>query len=241
MILGQDAKKGNKYVKNIKLKAGELIALSDFVQDEFEKNHGIRPQHVIPAAIDIRQFSDMQQERDIDILAAGSLIPLKQYDIFIEIITEMKKELPGIKAALIGNGPEKEKLQNLIAASGLKADIILTGELPHPEVCRKTFALCICCNTSGCGSSPVSIILGCNPDLAIRPCNFSFSGPFPMSTAFIPGSSFFISVMISIKISYRFSGINEPAANISISLSCGILLNCLVSMAAGITCCGLMP
>ena len=136
-ILGQDAKKGNKQVKNIKLKAGELIALSDFVQDEFEKNHGIRPQHVIPAAIDTRQFSNMQQQRDIDILAAGSLIPLKQYDIFIEIITEMKKELPGIKAALIGNGPEKEKLQNLIAASGLKADIILTGELPHPEVLQQ--------------------------------------------------------------------------------------------------------
>ena len=136
-ILGQDARKENKYPKRIHAKENELIALSDFVQEEFEKNHGIRPQHVIPAAIDIRQFSNMQEERDIDILAAGSLIPLKQYDVFVEIIAEIKKKLPGIKAALIGNGPEKEKLQGLIARSGLQSNIILTGELPHPEVLQQ--------------------------------------------------------------------------------------------------------
>lgn len=35
---------------------------------------------------------------------------------------------------LIGGGPEKEKLQGLIAARGLAANITLTGELPHAEV-----------------------------------------------------------------------------------------------------------
>ena len=36
-ILGQDAKKGNKQVKNIKLRAGELIALSDFLQGNLKR------------------------------------------------------------------------------------------------------------------------------------------------------------------------------------------------------------
>ena len=133
-ILGQDARKENKYVKRIRPNADELIALSDFIQDEFEKNHGIRPQYVIPPGIDPSQFENHSKERDIDILAAGSLIPLKQYDIFIEIVAEIKKQLPGIKAMLIGDGPEKEKLQQLIAGSGLQSNMTLTGELPHPEV-----------------------------------------------------------------------------------------------------------
>jgi glycosyltransferase involved in cell wall biosynthesis len=133
-LLGQDAKKGNKYIKYVKLRADEMIALSDFLQDEFEKNHGVRPQHVVPPGIDSKQLPLAEAGRDIDILGAGSLIPLKHYPVFIEAIAEIKKNLPHIKAMLIGDGPEKEKLQGLIAARGLVTNITLTGELPHAEV-----------------------------------------------------------------------------------------------------------
>ncbi|HMI77744.1 MAG TPA: glycosyltransferase family 4 protein, partial [Ferruginibacter sp.] len=133
-ILGQDAKKGNKYIKYAKLKGNQLIALSDFLQDEFEKNYGTTPEFVIPPGIDAKQFAHPIKEKDIDIIAAGSLIPLKQYEIFIEVIAEIKEQVPGIKAMLIGEGPQKNKLQTLIAAHGLESNIILAGELPHPEV-----------------------------------------------------------------------------------------------------------
>src|SRR5260221_1135512 len=133
-ILGQDARKENKYPKRIRPKADELIALSDFIQDEVVKNHGIRPHHVVPPGINPKQFTSSTKEKDIDILAAGSLIRLKQYDIFIEVVAKIKKQLPGIKAMLIGNGPEKEKLQKLIARLELQSTIALTGELPHSEV-----------------------------------------------------------------------------------------------------------
>ncbi len=133
-ILGQDAKKSNKYIKYLRPEADELIALSDFIQDEFEKNHDIKPKHIIPPGIDIRQFTVSAKERDIDILAAGSLIPLKQYDIFIDIVAEIRKQLPAVKGMLVGNGPEKERLESLIRKLGLQANITLTGELPHSEV-----------------------------------------------------------------------------------------------------------
>jgi glycosyltransferase involved in cell wall biosynthesis len=133
-ILGQDARKENKYPGKIAPRATELIALSDFVQDEFDKNHSIRPQRVIPPGIDPKQFTTSTKEKDIDILAAGSLIPLKQYDIFIKVVAEIKKQLPGIKAMLMGDGPEKQRLKSLISKSGLQSTISLTGELPHNEV-----------------------------------------------------------------------------------------------------------
>ena len=135
-ILGQDAKESNKYAKYIKLKADELIALSDFIQQEFKKNHGIRPKHIIPAGIDPKQFDSIVKEKDIDIIAAGSLIPLKRYDMLVHMIAVLKKQMPGIKAVLIGDGPGKKKLQQLIAAQDLQTNIILTGELPHGEVLR---------------------------------------------------------------------------------------------------------
>jgi hypothetical protein len=42
-LLGQDARQENRYPKRLRVQASELIALSDFLQEEFEKNHGIRP------------------------------------------------------------------------------------------------------------------------------------------------------------------------------------------------------
>ena len=42
--------------------------------------------------------------------------------------------MPGVKAVLVGAGPEKEKLQNLITKSGLEMTITMTSEIPYPEV-----------------------------------------------------------------------------------------------------------
>ena len=133
-ILGQDARKENKYPQRTQPRPGELIALSDFLQTAFEKNHGIKPDHLITAGIDIKQFNSGKSEKDIDILGVGSLIPLKQYDVFIEIVVEIKNILPHVKAVLIGKGPEMKKLQSLISRAGLETTITLTGEIPYPEV-----------------------------------------------------------------------------------------------------------
>lgn len=133
-ILGQDARPANTYPKSLHLPAAELIALSDFLQDEFEKNHGTKPVHVIPPGIDSAQFKTITKQKDIDLLAAGSLIPLKQFEIFLEAVAELKTKLPGVKAALIGDGKEMNTLKKLIQKYELQSNITLTGELTYPEV-----------------------------------------------------------------------------------------------------------
>ncbi len=132
-LLGQDAKKENRYPGKLHAAPSELIALSDFLQQEFEKNHEVRPAHVIPPGVDIKEFNNPVSGNDVDIVAAGSLIPLKQSDLFIQVIAAIKKQLPDIKAVLVGDGPERKKLQVLIADYGLQQNIMLTGELPHSE------------------------------------------------------------------------------------------------------------
>jgi glycosyltransferase involved in cell wall biosynthesis len=135
-IRGQDARVGNKYIKYVKPDPAELIALSDFLQEEFEKNYTIRPIHVIPPGINTNRFP-LPVKKDIDILAAGSLIPLKQFDVLVEVIARIKEKIPDIKALLIGEGPEREKLQELIITHGLQNNIVLTGELSHIEVLKR--------------------------------------------------------------------------------------------------------
>lgn len=133
-VPGQDAKKSNRYVRRIRPGAEELIAFSDFIAAEFEKNHGIRPATIIPPGVDINLFSDKESGKTIDILGAGSLIPLKQFDLFIELVAILKLKYPNLKAAICGDGPERKKLLILIEKYNLQETIILTGELPHKEV-----------------------------------------------------------------------------------------------------------
>jgi glycosyltransferase involved in cell wall biosynthesis len=135
-LLGQDARRGNKYPGLAKLKANELIALSDFLQDEFERNYRIKPLHVITPGVNNEFSDDALTRRDIDILGVGSLIPLKQFDIFLKIVFEIKKQMPAVKAMLAGDGPAKERLQHLITEYDLQHNIVLTGQIPHDDVLK---------------------------------------------------------------------------------------------------------
>jgi glycosyltransferase involved in cell wall biosynthesis len=131
-ICGQDAVKENKYPARMKAAPEDLIALSDFLQEEFYSHHKIRPAHVIAPGVDVNDFTNTIHPKTIDILAAGSLIPLKQFEIFIETVAVLKKRFPNIKAVLTGDGPEKGKLQDLVRLFCLEDNCVLKGDLPHP-------------------------------------------------------------------------------------------------------------
>jgi glycosyltransferase involved in cell wall biosynthesis len=108
--------------------------LSDFVQDHFYANHGVRPAHVVPPGIDRNLFSHAHQDRYIDLLAAGSLIPLKQYEIFIEVVARLKQNHPNIKAMLVGNGPAAPALKAMVSDRQLDENLDIRNEIPHAEL-----------------------------------------------------------------------------------------------------------
>ncbi len=133
-VTGQDARKGNLFINLIKPRPADLVAMSDFLADEFEKNYSLRPQYVVPNGIEPHAFPILKAEKSIDLLAAGSLIPLKQYSVFIDVVAELVKVKPFLRAILCGAGPEEEILRKKIASLSLENNIELKGELPHEHV-----------------------------------------------------------------------------------------------------------
>ena len=130
-IMGQDTRKENHYLRRSGISGQQLICISDFSANELQQNHGIHPAHVIPLGIDT---SPASQKKDIDLFGAGSLIPLKQYHICIEVMTTILATLPAVQLVLAGKGPGEEKLRGLILEKGLQANISLVGEKSHEEV-----------------------------------------------------------------------------------------------------------
>ena len=133
-LLGQDARPGNNYVKLAGLKGDQLIALSDSLSKEFNTNYGIKPQHIIPPGIDPTMFGAPIPEKHIDIMGAGSLIPLKQYHLFVDIVKKLTLSFPSLKTAICGKGPEMENLKRQIKNNGLEKNIKIKGELPQRDV-----------------------------------------------------------------------------------------------------------
>jgi len=133
-VLGQDARKQNKYLQRFRPCSKELIALSHFLQNEMEKSCGVRPAFVVPPGVETELFSSKESLKDIDLLAVGSLLPLKQYDIFLKLVFEIKKTITSINAVLVGDGPEMIALQKKVQALGLGKEVIITGALPYNDV-----------------------------------------------------------------------------------------------------------
>jgi glycosyltransferase involved in cell wall biosynthesis len=133
-IVGQDAKENNKYVKRINPGSQDLIAISDFIAGEFFKNYLVIPKYVITNGIDKTLFKSEASERVIDIMGAGSLIPLKQYNLFIDIVAKIRNDIPSVTSIIAGNGPEKKSLEERSRYLNTTGNVSLTGEIPYPDV-----------------------------------------------------------------------------------------------------------
>lgn len=133
-ILGQDAKPDNPYLSLWNTDGNSLIALSDFIAESMTENYGIKPRHIIPGGVDTSLYKPEHAERTIDILGAGSLIGLKQYHLFIEVICRLKHYFPDIKAVLCGEGPDRSRLTGMIKKLHMQNHITLMGEVPHRQV-----------------------------------------------------------------------------------------------------------
>ncbi len=135
-VSGQDAQKGNKWVRLIRPKGRELVAMSNYLRETFCANYGVKPAAVIPNGIDVGIFDkeDGTATRDIDILAVGSLVPLKQYEVLVRVVASLQSQFPQLRVIHCGEGEEKERLQALIIQLGLEPNLRFLGEIPHREV-----------------------------------------------------------------------------------------------------------
>lgn len=135
-ICGQDARKLNHWVKLIRPKENQLMAMSPFLAKEFYKSHGIQPKHIVSNAIDPVTFpvAPSSNERDIDILGVGSFEPLKRYDLLTTVIKSISNSLPSVKAFHCGIGKEKSKIESLIEKQELQNTLYLLGGKPQEEI-----------------------------------------------------------------------------------------------------------
>ncbi|MBC8172446.1 MAG: glycosyltransferase [Chitinophagales bacterium] len=134
-IMGQDAKASNKYLKYIDLDQITSVVLSKQLDDIFHMATGKQANHYIPLAIQkIHPLTN--EKRNIDLLFAGSFIPLKHPEKFVETVISLRTTFPEIKAVMIGEGNLFADIQSMIRKTDNGMHIELTGNIPRAEVFR---------------------------------------------------------------------------------------------------------
>ncbi len=97
----------------------------------------------------------------------GRLAPQKNYDFLIRLWPEIKKIKPTAKLIIIGEGPSRQKYEELITSLNLKEDIYLPGELKDASRLLKAFDLFVLPSLhEGLSISLIEAVLGGVPVLA---------------------------------------------------------------------------
>lgn len=134
-IGGQDAKSTNRFLKYLDFSRLTITCWSEFSVEVFRNATGQTVEKIIPIGLDHQQFNavDLTQERTIDILGVGSLISIKNFALFIEIIAALTTEFPNLRARIIGDGAQRQELEQLIQRRSPN-NIQLLGHLSRREV-----------------------------------------------------------------------------------------------------------
>jgi glycosyltransferase involved in cell wall biosynthesis len=132
-LMGQDVTSSNKYLKYLNKEKVKIVSLSQNQSTEFLKLTNRKVDTEIFWGID-KQNYNVNYNREIDLLAVGSLIPLKNYVMFIRVITNAVKHYPNIVCKLVGDGPELKMLKKMASEERLDRNIEFTGLLSRKDI-----------------------------------------------------------------------------------------------------------
>ncbi len=89
--------------------------------------------YLVPHGVDLSRFRPIPHphERPLRLLAVGRLVEKKGFDVLIAAAARLSFPF---RLRIIGEGPQRNRLEGLIAAAGLEKQITLCGTMTHADL-----------------------------------------------------------------------------------------------------------
>ncbi len=139
-LMGQDVLPSNRgYLKQVSTEWFQrLVVLSAFHNDALEKTTGQRAAHIIPWGLwESAAPTAPAERRPLDVLGVGSLVSVKNWSKWLQTLALVAQTRPDLQAELIGDGPERRKLEALCQRLGLSGQVHFAGNLPRQKVLNR--------------------------------------------------------------------------------------------------------
>ncbi|MFA7169678.1 MAG: glycosyltransferase family 4 protein [Candidatus Paceibacterota bacterium] len=112
-----------------------IISVSDNTTKDIRNHLGRKGTIVtITNGIDLEKIRAVERAKETsDVIFVGRLLPYKNVDKLIEAVAVVKKKYPKIVFFIIGDGPERDKLEKLVEDLDLKENVRFFGFLEREE------------------------------------------------------------------------------------------------------------
>ncbi len=89
---------------------------------------------IIPNSVDIKNFQNKKNVADPTVVTTSRLVHKNGIDILIRAIAEIKKDIPKIRCVLVGDGPERRRLEALTRELSLDENIKFVGDVSNEKI-----------------------------------------------------------------------------------------------------------
>jgi teichuronic acid biosynthesis glycosyltransferase TuaC len=116
--------------------ARSVICVSEKVRDQVIEGAGTRVNTtVLYNGVDAQKFSPPDdEEKTPTILSVGNLIPVKGHELLLRAFAAIQSQFPGLSLEIIGEGPERSRLQQLANEQGIVGKVNFRGRRSRREV-----------------------------------------------------------------------------------------------------------
>jgi glycosyltransferase involved in cell wall biosynthesis len=113
-----------------------VITLSESSRQELIDQLGLRPDRVavVPPGIDPRFSPGPGRSPHPLVVAVGRLMPVKRFDVLIAELAAVRERVPGLELVIVGEGAERERLEDQIGALDAAEWIRLPGRLADDDL-----------------------------------------------------------------------------------------------------------
>lgn len=92
------------------------------------------PVDLVPNGIDLDAIRAVPPASDrYDVVYAGRLIPEKNVALLVRAVARLAVDDPDVRCRIVGDGPERRRIERLVATLGLDEQVELSGFLPEVE------------------------------------------------------------------------------------------------------------
>lgn len=112
-------------------KAACVVACNTDVAEEILRGGGAV--HLLPHGVDLRRFSPkpLKHTNELRLLSVGRLVEKKGFHVLLDAAAQL--DFP-FRLRIVGEGPERERLSEMIKTRGLSGRVTLEGALTHAEL-----------------------------------------------------------------------------------------------------------
>jgi colanic acid/amylovoran biosynthesis glycosyltransferase len=115
--------------------AAFVVAISEYNRQELLRSvPGADGVHVIRSGVEVDQFPYRERDQLTRLLCVARLADTKGHAYLLHAFASVAEEFPTISLELVGDGPERRRLESMVRSLGLIERVAFRGPLPSHEV-----------------------------------------------------------------------------------------------------------